>query len=653
MATFRTNPIILKELLESIDSGKVQLPDFQRGWVWDDYRIRALIASISRGFPVGAVMTLQAGGEINFETRLVEGVSGAAKSEVGQFLLDGQQRLTALYQALKSPSAVSTQDSKNRKIKCWYYVDMRKAIDNDIDREEAIVSVTEKERVRKNFRNAIELDLSTPKHEYSCHMMPTERLLDPLNWMFDYWKHWEAAEEKHPEENPALFLEQFKNVIINTFSEYQIPVIDLDKETPKEAVCTIFEKVNTGGVTLTVFDLVTASFAASDFSLRHDWENRRKRLHEKFGLLRNLDGVHFLQAVTLLATQKRRRERKQDQPNLPPSQIPPIGCQKRDILDLTLADYEEWRCKVEEGFTEAAKFLHEQFVFKKDDVPYNTQLVPLAALFVELGREAEPAKARERLEHWYWSGIFGEAYGSAVETQYALDLEQVAEYVRTGAVPRLITEASFSPERLISLRTRNSAAYKGLYALQMKEGASDWRKDAPLALEVHHEESINIHHIFPVAWCKREENRIPPRFYDSIINKTPIDSRTNRIIGGSAPSRYLPKLVESISDDSATAVAKLRSILERHWVNPDLLWENKFAEFFMERGEKMLNLIGKAMGKEITGGRNVFRDALARAGLLPGLDASGLPEADEFEDGEPEYEDEIGSAANGPDDDNL
>ena len=101
------------------------------------------------------------------------------------------------------------------------------------------------------------------------------------------------------------------------------------------------------------------------------------------------------------------------------------------------------------------------------------------------------------LEQWYWSGIFSEAYGGAVETQYALDLEQVAQYVRTGAPPRLITEANFNPERLISLRTRNSAAYKGLYALQMKSGAADWLNDKPLTLQTHHDEAIDIHHIFP------------------------------------------------------------------------------------------------------------------------------------------------------------
>ena len=76
---FKTNPVSLKELLDNVDSGKIQLPDFQRGWVWDDDRIRGLLASISRGFPVGAIMTLEAGGEIRLKSRMIEGAEENAR----------------------------------------------------------------------------------------------------------------------------------------------------------------------------------------------------------------------------------------------------------------------------------------------------------------------------------------------------------------------------------------------------------------------------------------------------------------------------------------------------------------------------------------------------------------------------------------------
>lgn len=63
--------------------------------------------------------------------------------------------------------------------------------------------------------------------------------------------------------------------------QYKIPVILLGKETPKEAVCQVFENVNTGGVSLTVFELVTAIFAMDDFELRKDWEDRKEQYFNK------------------------------------------------------------------------------------------------------------------------------------------------------------------------------------------------------------------------------------------------------------------------------------------------------------------------------------------------------------------------------------
>ena len=648
MAQFTTHPIFLKNLLVDVEAGKIRLPDFQRGWVWDDYRIRSLIASISRGFPVGAVMTLQAGGEINFKTRLVEGVNGEPTSEIDQFLLDGQQRLTSLYQALQSPAPTVTQDSRGKQIERWYYVDMLKAMAQDVDREEAIVSVPKERRVTRNFGREVLLDVSTPKLEYANHMMPTCRLLDPTSWLRAYVQHWQGRDEEHPNKSAVTLWDEFEPVL-DTFKEYSIPVISLDRETPKEAVCTVFEKVNTGGVTLTVFELVTASFAASDFSLRDDWygekgrRGRRQRLHEAFGVLRDIEGVQFLQAVALLATQKRHRQKVREQPDAP--QFPRIGCQKRDVLNLTLADYKEWADKVEWGFMQAAKFLRAQFVFNSWNVPYATQLVPLATLFVELGREVEPANANERLEHWYWSGIFGESYGSAVETQYARDMVEVAEYVREGTSPTLVQEANFTPGRLISLKTRNSAAYKGLYALQMKGGATDWRTGEALTLATYHDEAIDIHHIFPQAYCERLG--LPKELYNSIINKTPLTAPTNRIVGGRGPDEYVPRLRERNN--------RLEESIRTHFVDPELLEACNFGAYFRERGVAMLNLIGRAMGKNIPDGEAVFESALDR--YMPEkywkrdepTDADDQPELDEFDDGEPDHEDAIGSYK--PDDD--
>ena len=609
---FRTHPVTLKSLLNDAHSGKIQLPDFQRGWVWDDDRIRGLLASISRGFPVGALMTLEAGGEIRLKSRLIEGAEGRSENAAEAFLLDGQQRLTSLYQSLLHEGAVDTHDNRGRRIKRWYYVDMRAVMAPNVDREDAIVSVPENRIETRDFGREIVRDLSSREKEFQQHMLPTEQLLDGMGWLLEYNSYWMGR--KHPDGDVGTFLPECKRLVFDPFANYALPVISLDKETRKEAVCTVFEKVNTGGVTLSMFELVTASFAAQDedFSLRDDWKERSRHLHGGYGALQGVGGDQFLQSVALLATQERRR--KAIAQGRPQNQLPAVNCKKNDILGLDVSDYHHWAGRVAGGFESAARFLHRQFMFTKDNVPYNTQLVPLAALYVELGAELEPANTSAKLERWFWSGIFGEAYGSSVETQYALDLTQVADWIRGGPEPTLVREASFVPERLLSLRTRNSAAYKGLYALQMKRGAADWLTAEPLSFATWDDSHIDIHHIFPVAWCREQSPPVPDSLCNSVINKTPIDAKTNRIIGGNAPSVYLRRLQRHINPED------LDRVLRSHWLNPDLMAADQFAEWFVDRGEDMLRLIGRAMGKAVAGGREAFWSALHSSRLTEEFD---------------------------------
>lgn len=626
MSTFKANAFLLKNLLDGVANGRIQLPDFQRGWVWDDDRIKDLLVSISRGFPIGAVMTLDAGGDLQFRSRLVEGVALNGEDQASEYLLDGQQRLTSLYQALRYEGPVETRYRPGGSwiIKRWYYIDMQKALSPLADLDETIFSVPEDRVVRSNFGRDITLDLSSSDFEFEHHMLPTEKIMNVMDWMLGYLGYWKDR-GAHPAGDPVAFFAKFNADVLGNFTDYQLPVISLGRGTSKEAVCTVFEKVNTGGVTLNVFELVTAAFAADDFSLRDDWAARSRRLHAAFGVLQGISGDQFLQAVTLVATQERRRRATSETPS---GQLPGIGCRRADSLNLTFSEYQAWADRVEAGFRDAAKFLRSQFVFTSYNVPYNTQLVPLAALYVELGNELVPANAQEKLSRWFWCGIFGESYGSGVETQFARDLEQVANHIRGGAEPALVAEASFIPERLLSLRTRNSSAYKGLYALQMKNDAADWRNAEPLTFATINDENIDIHHIFPVAWCRQANPEVPRHLYDSVINKTPIDALTNRIIGGQAPSRYLPRLRQDIDEE------KLNGILTSHWIASDLLEKDLFGDCFVERGQAMLDLINRTMGKPAVNGRQVFRDALDSAGL-----------AEEYDD-EVEY-DPLGDSAYG------
>jgi hypothetical protein len=205
---------------------------------------------------------------------------------------------------------------------------------------------------------------------------------------------------------------------------------------------------------------------------------------------------------------------------------------------------------------------------------------------------------------WFWCGVFGELYGSANETRYALDMIQVTDWIRniTNNIPRTIYDANFSPDRLYTLRSRNSAAYKGVYAILMDDNIRDWLTATKIDFSTYFSEAIDIHHIFPVAWCRK--NNIPQGYYDSIVNKTPLSGRTNRIVSGDAPSVYL----ERLKRNAGVSYDEFYNILKSHLVDIDSMNKNDFFSFYEYRKEQILQKIEKAMGKAIPRTQNITEE---------------------------------------------
>ncbi|WEK03879.1 MAG: DUF262 domain-containing protein [Candidatus Devosia phytovorans] len=585
--SFQTNPVALKDLMRDCREGKLQLPDFQRGWVWDQDRIIDLLASISEGFPVGALMTLDASGTVSFAARPVEGAPAPTK-QIEAYLLDGQQRMTSLYQATFSGASVYTQTSKKRPIKVRFYFDVRSALDPNVSRSDAIVAVPEDRIIRDNFGRDVKLDLSTEELEFDALYFPVERVFDENRWQISA-AQWMAKEPVARQEKWAL-INKFAQEVVGNFSSYQIPVIKLGKDTSRAAVCLVFEKVNTGGKPLDAFELVTAMYASDSFHLRDDWKARRARLVEK-KVLAKIEPVEFLQAISLLHT-KERRDNAIDAGSEPPA----ISATRNSLLQVPLEAYVKWADKVEAGYVAASKFLHSLKIFNARDLPYQTQLVPLAAILAELGSSWDNDAVRQKLARWYWCGVFGELYGSAVESRFALDIRDVGAWLKGGAEPQTVQRSSFEEKRLRTLRSRLSAAYKGVHAILMKSGAEDFKSGQAYDQTVFFDENVDIHHVFPEAWCKIK--KIEPGIYNSIVNKTPLSSSTNRMLGGVAPSVYLGRLAKGNDTNPAVSPERLSAMLGSHEIDEAALRADDFDSFMDLRRARLLSMIETAMGKE-------------------------------------------------------
>ena len=145
------------------------------------------------------------------------------------------------------------------------------------------------------------------------------------------------------------------------------------------------------------------------------------------------------------------------------------------------------------------------------------------------------------------------------------------------------------------MRSRLSAAYKGINVLVLREGAKDWLWKAGIQELDIGEVALDIHHIFPRDWCVK--NSITRESYDSILNKTPLSYKANRKIGGDAPSVYLPRIQAEkqvqLNDEH------MNELLKSHAIDPELLRSDDFNAFVADRRRRLSDLISRAMGKPV------------------------------------------------------
>lgn len=595
--SFDTTKTSLKDLLTHVHEGKLQLPEFQRDYVWNEGDVRSLLESIAKGFPVGALLTLERGGSIEFKPRGIEGADvGNVTPE--HLLLDGQQRMTSLYKTIYAKQPARVRTAKGQVVERYFYLSIERALEALADIEAAIELVPPDRVRRTNFAKDIDLDLSSPEQEYAQLMFPLNQALEPTQWILTCVNWW--SKERGEQRMDQLL--RFQNDYLTRIQTYAMPVIRLTKDNSREAVCTVFEKVNVGGKKLDAFELVTAIYAATGFDLREDWAGTQKahgrlgRLRENVparGVFADLAATDFLQACTVLHTREVREAAIAG--GATGKDVPPVTCTREALLALPRTAYESHAPRVEKGFIEVAKFLNEQKILWGRDVPYPPQMVALAATFALLPREQDNATTRAKLAQWFWAGVLGEFYGSATETKIGRDVPDLLAWMNGGPVPRTIGDTSLQGSRLDTLRSRLSAAYKGFHALLMRSGCRDFITGKSVDTMTVFADAMDIHHIFPRSWCEKQVPPIPPGIYNSIVNKTALSKATNISIGGDAPSVYLAR----IEKKHGLSAAQLDDILRSHLIEPATLRADDFTGFYAARKAALAKLAEGAQGKPV------------------------------------------------------
>lgn len=546
-----TNPRELKELLRQIHKGEAVLPDFQRNFVWDPNMTMELIISIAENYPAGSLLRIRNTHNL-FAYREFQGAPPLNGYKPIYLVLDGQQRLTSLYQAF-----YGVGESR-------YYLNLRSLLEGK-DFEDSIFHVRANQKRMKKFE----------EFDYQA-----QELILPLSMLKDgsgeFGKWVRKVSRRQPNDKARVELEDRLDSVdsrIQTIDDYRFPVVTLSDTTDAEAVCTIFETLNRTGVKLSPFELLTARFWHQNLNLRQKWADAI----EKYPVISDfeVDPYYSLQVVSLIARSA-------------PS------CKRSEVLNLDKELVDDHWDNAIDGLGQALTFLqHDCGVLTAGWLPYITIMVPMAAIFARTLRLSGPkvGAARDKINRWFWCSVFGQKYESSGNSQSALDFGEVVRWIEGGDVPESVKSFRFDPATLRDITARQRAVYRGVIALTLCHHSRDFYSHKPLTLEVVNENHVDDHHIFPNKFLERQG--VPPRLRDCVLNHTLIDRATNIRISARAPSKYMAEIREE------RGIPKFRELLNSHLLPTGAkspFWDDDFEAFLDWRQDRIWEEI-----KQVTG----------------------------------------------------
>lgn len=573
--TFDIKKFGIGAILEAVSNGTLQLPNFQRTWRWPDELIIGLLDSIGEGYPINSLMFLQTGGPVRFPHLPFTGVDRASVDGVDpeHLAMDGQQRITAMFQALYSRRPVELVGKKQKKLYRCYYIDMEKAIRGGTKLSEAIVSVPV---------NAAGVPIHPGAPAYDQVSWQCENRMFPTNMVFRF-REWEDAysrfyDRREDRYHATGILNDFRDTVVDAFTKGSVSVNILTKSNTLKSVSRIYEKINTGAVMLDTFDLLIARFAAEGFNLREDWHNEATRngVHlelktDSKGLLAGLTPLTFVSTVYMLSAMRA-------------GKVP--SPEKDAILNLSVAEYTSCRDDIIRGYKHAVKYLRRMTIVMERDLPSMAVVSALALVFGTMGREAEDHVALQKLERWFWSVMFSPKYGK-LSSPVGADVSELVQWLSgAGTPPKSVSQLYLVDAHVFGVRQRKAPnIHKAVGLALMCSGVEDFTSGRQVSEHNASDDTYDIHHIFPKKWC--QDQGISPDLYDSVANRTPLSFASNRRIGAAAPSQY----IAGIESEYSISPEKMDRIIRSHGIDPAYLRSDSFDEFFVAREEYLRNLV--------------------------------------------------------------
>lgn len=545
MIHFETEKKLLTFLLGKIENRELALPDFQRSFVWDPNATRELVVSIIRSFPAGTLLQLERGDRI-FAPRAFE-EAPALQGNPSHLVLDGQQRLTSLFQAFSGTGSHR------------FFLNVGELLDDEpIDEA---VEVYAAKRAKR---------WETTEQQADALMLPLSKIREFTDWRDDVLE----VREDRGEETRKLRkqLNELEKEFIDPVKLYSFPVTTLSADTPVEAVCTIFETLNRTGVKLSVFELITARAFAHDVRLREMWDDAR----DSHPVLRDFD-INPYYVLQIIATNVKKS----------PQRFVVLGLDIPDIVD-------HWDEAIE-GLAGSLTLLRDQCgVLTGKWVPYDTMLITMASAWRSILEATGPAVGamQSKMKRWFWCSAFAQAYENSGNTITERDVPRLREWLDGGEEPDVVAGFRFDSNRWRDITVRQRALYRATISLLMRRSPMDFHNAVPLSKPIIDGQAVDDHHVFPRSYLKTIGKG---KVVDSVLNHTLIDRITNIRIGGRAPSVYLAEMEAELGSE-------LSAILASHRLPPEKdgpLWGDRFEDFLEWRLHQLEAELAEVTGGEV------------------------------------------------------
>jgi hypothetical protein len=491
VSRLETKTAFIRDLISDIQKGEIKIPQFQRKFVWKEIQALDLLDSISNNYPVGSLLLWRTHTKLAVERNIGDfKLPKTDDHSPTDYVLDGQQRITVIYSCLGAPSEETGF-----------------AAGYDLH-EEAF----------------IQLEPDPGPNGVASHVLP-------MRWLFNTTKLLNYRTGLQTLTNAATYQARLDE-LVEAFSGYRLPVVVL-KDLSIEEVCPIFERINSAGTKLSIFDLMVAATWSPTFDLNALSESIAESLEAKGfesiepnSILKCLSAVHF------------------------------GGLKRGQMLKLREVKGEEMKTLVattSAALLRAVDLLSTEFgIFTWDFLPYEAVLVILCHLCSRLSKLGDNHILRIR--QWFWRSAFSERYRVGGESFVTADLENVTSFVTSGADPKMFEEA-LTPTQLAqtTFRSNNSRSRAFILALAVAKPRNITNGalvDTAEALSKFNKKEF--HHIFPRGYMKKTQATAEPNV---LANICMLAASENNAISDSDPHTYIPEFMFTHGDQSDAVLA--------------------------------------------------------------------------------------------------